>query len=113
MNGTYPVDMRIRLHLGFKRLSEMRQLSLGTDQIYLAQEIIRSQQFGHMRAHLIGKHRKDTDNLASLRTFQFAYLIIRLHHFSRFYKHRLTRGRSEEHTSELQSPDHLVCRLLL
>src|SRR5258708_16939494 len=22
-------------------------------------------------------------------------------------------GRSEEHTSELQSPDHLVCRLLL
>src|SRR5258708_15377627 len=31
--------------------------------------------------------------------------------------HRVERvaalGRSEEHTSELQSPDHLVCRLLL
>src|SRR5258708_24462568 len=28
--------------------------------------------------------------------------------------HRLVRDeRSEEHTSELQSPDHLVCRLLL
>src|SRR5438552_7031669 len=26
---------------------------------------------------------------------------------------RLSRIRSEEHTSELQSPDHLVCRLLL
>src|SRR5258708_33531421 len=26
---------------------------------------------------------------------------------------RCTRWRSEEHTSELQSPDHLVCRLLL
>src|ERR671923_2016281 len=26
---------------------------------------------------------------------------------------RSGRGRSEEHTSELQSPDHLVCRLLL
>src|SRR5438552_6909563 len=25
----------------------------------------------------------------------------------------LTPSRSEEHTSELQSPDHLVCRLLL
>src|SRR5947208_10487855 len=25
----------------------------------------------------------------------------------------LTNARSEEHTSELQSPDHLVCRLLL
>src|SRR5258708_19076076 len=27
--------------------------------------------------------------------------------------HKLTPDRSEEHTSELQSPDHLVCRLLL
>src|SRR5215216_8166854 len=27
--------------------------------------------------------------------------------------HRRRFGRSEEHTSELQSPDHLVCRLLL
>src|SRR5947208_4971341 len=26
---------------------------------------------------------------------------------------RKDKGRSEEHTSELQSPDHLVCRLLL
>src|SRR5438552_13177443 len=26
---------------------------------------------------------------------------------------RLATSRSEEHTSELQSPDHLVCRLLL
>src|SRR5258708_22007389 len=25
----------------------------------------------------------------------------------------ITKDRSEEHTSELQSPDHLVCRLLL
>src|SRR5258708_29428543 len=27
--------------------------------------------------------------------------------------HRYASDRSEEHTSELQSPDHLVCRLLL
>src|SRR5438552_9083457 len=27
--------------------------------------------------------------------------------------HHTTPERSEEHTSELQSPDHLVCRLLL
>src|SRR5207244_5830878 len=32
-------------------------------------------------------------------------------HFSRFAGGVI--GRSEEHTSELQSPDHLVCRLLL
>ena len=30
-----------------------------------------------------------------------------------FFQVILTTGRSEEHTSELQSPDHLVCRLLL
>src|SRR5574344_2455237 len=28
-----------------------------------------------------------------------------------FY-HKVFKGRSEEHTSELQSPDHIVCRLL-
>src|SRR5947208_11742667 len=27
--------------------------------------------------------------------------------------HQISSTRSEEHTSELQSPDHLVCRLLL
>src|SRR5258708_14783214 len=31
----------------------------------------------------------------------------------RFRRYRAPRDRSEEHTSELQSPDHLVCRLLL
>src|SRR5947208_6858352 len=30
-----------------------------------------------------------------------------------FRKKCTSRARSEEHTSELQSPDHLVCRLLL
>src|SRR5258708_37212639 len=29
------------------------------------------------------------------------------------FQHGHERRRSEEHTSELQSPDHLVCRLLL
>src|SRR5258708_24554711 len=31
----------------------------------------------------------------------------------RYQRTRVGEGRSEEHTSELQSPDHLVCRLLL
>src|SRR5438552_12008356 len=30
-----------------------------------------------------------------------------------YTERRLCADRSEEHTSELQSPDHLVCRLLL
>src|SRR5258708_14426613 len=32
---------------------------------------------------------------------------------NKFLPLRLMTSRSEEHTSELQSPDHLVCRLLL
>src|SRR5258708_24554031 len=37
------------------------------------------------------------------------------HHVRRAQQERIgiTMDRSEEHTSELQSPDHLVCRLLL
>src|SRR5438552_6355285 len=37
--------------------------------------------------------------------------LIDLNEFKEFVKARTFR--SEEHTSELQSPDHLVCRLLL
>src|SRR5207244_9194964 len=36
-----------------------------------------------------------------------------LHHLPADAKIEFFRKRSEEHTSELQSPDHLVCRLLL
>src|SRR5258708_17454191 len=35
------------------------------------------------------------------------------HNADAFEQVAVARGRSEEHTSELQSPDHLVCRLLL
>src|SRR5258708_15074076 len=53
-----------------------------------------------------------------LRTAQSYSLIVQskhhLSHFSALLHHPLSRSfRSEEHTSELQSPDHLVCRLLL
>src|SRR5947208_10086312 len=36
--------------------------------------------------------------------------LYQIHSVASFYPHF---HRSEEHTSELQSPDHLVCRLLL
>src|SRR5258708_31641675 len=52
-----------------------------------------------------------------------AGLLQPLHHHRRLLRTVITElrrasgaghaGRSEEHTSELQSPDHLVCRLLL
>src|SRR5258708_16933862 len=36
-----------------------------------------------------------------------------LHHMRDYAVDTCSSERSEEHTSELQSPDHLVCRLLL
>src|SRR5258708_26714140 len=39
--------------------------------------------------------------------------IVRLDTPVQFHDPRKAQDRSEEHTSELQSPDHLVCRLLL
>src|SRR5438552_10875377 len=38
---------------------------------------------------------------------------VALHHVAQLQQLRDVVERSEEHTSELQSPDHLVCRLLL
>src|SRR5258708_21840919 len=40
-------------------------------------------------------------------------IFIKLLHRSQLRRIRPSKYRSEEHTSELQSPDHLVCRLLL
>src|SRR5690625_6346925 len=41
------------------------------------------------------------------------YWVVRLHAAPRSPGFLVRRGRSEEHTSELQSRGHLVCRLLL
>src|SRR5438876_4845428 len=43
---------------------------------------------------------------------RFAILLSRTNHLS-YHLGQAVLGRSEEHTSELQSPVHLVCRLLL
>src|SRR5947208_10038816 len=40
-----------------------------------------------------------------------AHQVAKIGHERSILRHR--KERSEEHTSELQSPDHLVCRLLL
>src|SRR5258708_31787024 len=50
------------------------------------------------RVELAGEHRNSTEEIPCL-----------LHRHIQYF----VDVRSEEHTSELQSPDHLVCRLLL
>src|SRR5258708_9454371 len=50
------------------------------------------------------------------RSFRFSYILdkhTRIVHLGVLIKDVAKAKRSEEHTSELQSPDHLVCRLLL
>src|SRR5258708_9755739 len=57
--------------------------------------------FGRCRPQVKHHRQAVLIDLCSVRS-DFPYRVSKLHHF-----------RSEEHTSELQSPDHLVCRLLL
>src|SRR5438552_7156993 len=45
--------------------------------------------------------------------FQGNFLNCNVIGFQGIFRVKVTESRSEEHTSELQSPDHLVCRLLL
>src|SRR2546422_8259149 len=59
----------------------------------------------HRRCFLGGSHRSRKSSAALRRCF----LLVR----SRQYSRLETSARSEEHTSELQSRLHLVCRLLL
>ena len=55
---------------------------------------------------------KPPDMLANFMLFSYLKTVLRCRHpFS--HNELISAGRSEEHTSELQSPDHLVCRLLL
>src|SRR5258708_30329741 len=60
-----------------------------------AQHLLLDAELAGDLAHLLEKFRRGQLRLAALLAL------------------RVERGRSEEHTSELQSPDHLVCRLLL
>src|SRR5258708_14413849 len=46
-------------------------------------------------------------------TLAAAVVALSIYALGRFRLRRLLELRSEEYTSELQSPDHLVCRLLL
>src|SRR5207244_12089790 len=56
-----------------------------------------------------------TPPLFSFKDFLFhrTFLNISVAAVLEYRSHGLVDQRSEEHTSELQSPDHLVCRLLL
>src|SRR5438552_5078426 len=53
----------------------------------------------------------NTEIFAQASAFGMTVKEVPVSHFPR--RHGEPTGRSEEHTSELQSPDHLVCRLLL
>src|SRR5258708_8635599 len=65
----------------------------------IAAETLRAMALGGMRDHVGGGfHRYSVD--AEWRVPHFEKMLY-------------DQARSEEHTSELQSPDHLVCRLLL
>src|SRR5258708_23883524 len=64
----------------------------------------------------VGGFLAEVERTANLKSKTFRYYAQCLRQFAAYVhgvKSDASRFRSEEHTSELQSPDHLVCRLLL
>ena len=108
MHGSDPVQMRLVLHHGLESLGELCQLRLGENQVDLCQKLIRLENLSHMGAHLVGKHRQDTNHLAALLGLQLAHLIVGLHHFGRLDKHRLSRGTLIMHDT-VDAALHLRC----
>src|SRR5574344_2577851 len=79
--------------------------------------IVGTQQYGHIAhtavdtQHIVSAHQflQSSGECAVAHMVETHFLHIS-HHLQVFLRHD-GRYRSEEHTSELQSPDHLVCRL--
>src|SRR5258708_27733860 len=65
------------------------------------------------RSETIGTFEKETYDHTCVEKDGFFYIFGIARNQSCSQLHRFDPLRSEEHTSELQSPDHLVCRLLL
>src|SRR5258708_26582712 len=63
--------------------------------------LFRSGYWGNLPLKYLGKYCHESQRLGERLEFQISPLVVQRD------------NRSEEHTSELQSPDHLVCRLLL
>src|SRR5207244_11999118 len=95
------------LHLRPRSFPTRRSSDLGAEvagRADLVAELLAHAAKGIQDVLLVDGRRRCADlvgDLGILRVDQFPQLI------------DAARGRSEEHTSELQSPDHLVCRLLL
>src|SRR5437660_7995667 len=100
----------MRFHFCFVNVAappEIYTLSLH-DALPISQ-VLRGQQVGNLEVlhRRVGVQRKRVVTLAE------EPRILTVRHIPARWAHRLRQDRSEEHTSELQSRGHLVCRLLL
>src|SRR5207244_5043311 len=101
-------DVRRRIHelLGLPRVKSDHDL------LRLVEQGLSTQAIDSLRRHGL----EDDEVYALLPRRTLAHRRARRERLSREESDRVVRVariRSEEHTSELQSPDHLVCRLLL
>src|SRR5438552_6241159 len=110
--GQLTLDAEIRL-LGIRKLEILprwktewqdRQRQAGTEIVLVDEDGIRQQRVEPLFVRKVAKTERQT---AKQPLKNVCCIDIRNS------RRRACAGRSEEHTSELQSPDHLVCRLLL
>src|SRR5260363_459820 len=86
----------------------IRRLNSYADFLFLS-KIITSRFFSECNFFLKIRNAFPFTSVKRVRQFLLVFIKVK----DRFSKFCHTNFRSEEHTSELQSPDHLVCRLLL
>ena len=78
--GTNPIHMGILIHNRLYGLHLSGKNCLRAYQVDSGQELVGCQYVAHVRAHLLAELRQDADDFATLFGFQFANLVVGLHH---------------------------------
>ena len=81
VDGTDPVHVWMVFYLWLYRLEYIGEFLFSLNQVDDGEEAVAVQYFLGEWAHLVGEIGKDSDDLLSLFSFQFAHAVVGLHHF--------------------------------
>ena len=90
MDGADPVDMGLVLYLGLKGFRQFGKGGLRLNQVYDSQETVGIKNLLDVGTYLVGEDGEDTDYLAALFGFEFAYAVVGFHDLGRFYEDGLS-----------------------
>ena len=91
MNGLCKIELLTRLDVRQNRIEAHRQLGLRTDEIDVAQELVRLNHVEDGGTDGIGENHEDAHNLAAFLALQFTDAVVRLDHLGRLNINRSAR----------------------